>query len=79
MGIAFYRRCAARPVSGLRVEPYRQHVLRWCDVVADRQIELRRDWDVVLAGDFLLGRGSAIATAHGKEDCRRSPVSSIAF
>ena len=48
----------------LWIVPHRENILCRSDVVADRQIKLRRDWDVVLTGDFLFRCRSPVATTH---------------
>jgi hypothetical protein len=52
-------------VSCLGVFPDRQNVLTRRDVVGDREIELRRDCDMVLLRYFLFGCRSSVASAHG--------------
>src|SRR5271165_6371621 len=59
-------------LPGGGVKPDRENILSRCNVVADWQIELRRNRDVIAPGELLVGRCSSVATAHyGSLACSR--------
>ena len=58
-----------RPLSGPRIAADGDNVLVWRNVVADRQVELRRDRNFELARDLFLCCRSPVTSAHLLANC----------